>query len=33
MPRIAFYPESFSSGITHVIEGDEVEKYIIKGHN
>tara|TARA_B100001175_G_C19514506_1_gene646325 strand:+ start:795 stop:980 length:186 start_codon:yes stop_codon:yes gene_type:complete len=26
MPRIVFYPESFSSGITHVMEGDEVGK-------
>ena len=33
VPRIAIYPESNSSGITHVMEGDEVEKYIKEGHN
>jgi hypothetical protein len=26
MPRIAIYRESSSSGITHVMEGDEVGK-------
>ena len=24
--RMAFYPDYYSSGITHVMEGDEVEK-------
>jgi hypothetical protein len=26
VPRIAIYPEYYSSGITDVMEGDEVEK-------
>ena len=26
VPRTVLYPEYYSSGITHVMEGDEVEK-------
>jgi len=26
VPRTVFYPEYYSSGITHVMEGDEVGK-------